>query len=72
MTGAPQSPLAVRVKEVSRLLSVPRSTIYAWIDRGVLPAAKIGEVTLVLWEDVQELLRNHRLPQRREGRQSRG
>ena len=62
MTEARESPLAVRVKEVSRLLSVPRSTIYAWIDRGVLPAAKIGDVTLVLWEDVQELLRSHRLP----------
>ena len=55
-------PMTLRVSQVAKLLGVARSTVYGWVNDGVLPAVKIGKVTLILGEDVQELLRAHRLP----------
>ncbi len=62
MPESPELPRALRVSQVARLLGVARSTVYGWVNDGVLPAVKIGKVTLILGEDMQELLRSHRLP----------
>ncbi len=63
MPESNELPITLRVAEVARRLGVARSTIYAWVSDGLLPASRIGKVTLILWEDVQELLRTHRRPQ---------
>jgi excisionase family DNA binding protein len=45
-SGAP--PLAVSVREATRLLGVSRSTVYRLISRNLLHARKCGNRTLVL------------------------
>ena len=52
-------PLTLRMAEVSRLLNVPRSTAYAWVKTGLLPASQIGMLILVRREAVEKLLRDH-------------
>ena len=63
MPESTELPITLRAAEVARRLGVAKSTIYKWVNDGVLPACRIGKVTLILWEDVQELLRSHRRPQ---------
>jgi excisionase family DNA binding protein len=63
--GVPQAPLTLRVAQIVELLSVPRSTIYRWIELGVLPASRVQNVILVRSSDVEELLQRHSLPSRR-------
>ena len=63
MPESNELPITLRVAHVARLLCVAPSTVYGWVNDGVLPASRIGKVTLILWEDVQELLQTHRRPQ---------
>ncbi len=51
--------LTMRVARAAHVLDVPRSTIYFWIKHGILPAIKIGEVTLIRREEVDKLLLRH-------------
>ena len=37
-----------RVAEVSRILGVPRATVYRWIAEGNLPSIRVGRVLLLL------------------------
>ena len=54
--------MTLRVAQVARLLSVPRSTAYSWVKSGLLEACKVGEVVLVRRESVENFLRSHELP----------
>ena len=40
-------PLFVRVHEASRLLGVPRSTLYREVQRGSIPSRKIGGAVII-------------------------
>jgi len=40
--------LAVSVTEAARLLSVSKSTAYALIEQGLLPAVRVGEKRLIV------------------------
>ena len=61
---AGEQPLTLRPSQIAKLLSVRRSTVYRWVEDGVLPASKIGQVILVQRVDVEALLRSHQLPGR--------
>ena len=54
--------LTYRVDEVSRLLGVPKATIYRWISDGNLPAAHFGRVLLVPVEAIDRLLDERTTP----------
>ena len=54
-------PLTVRVSQVVRLLNVPRSTIYKWVNDGTLPACKVGGIYLIPWNDLQNFLSLHKV-----------
>ncbi len=52
--------LAVSVVEAARMLSLSKSTAYALIEQGILPAVRVGEKRLIVpvkaleaWLDVQ-------------------
>ena len=49
-------PVAYRVSDLSALLRVPRSTLYRWIARGDLGAARVGEVLLIPRREIDRLL----------------
>lgn len=48
--------MAVRVAHAARIADVSPRTIRRWIDRGVLPAVRIGGVRLVLLAELERLL----------------
>jgi len=51
MIDLPQKPL-LRVDEVSQYFDVARSTIYLWIDHGILEAEKIRGVIRITRESI--------------------
>ena len=56
--------MTLRVAQVARLLSMPRSTAYSWVKSGLLEACQVGKVVLVRRESVEKLLRDHELRSR--------
>ena len=63
-------PLTVRVAQVVRLLNVPRSTIYKWVQNGTLPACKVDGIYLIPWDDLQDFLSLHRVKRPKKSRHS--
>jgi excisionase family DNA binding protein len=49
-------PLAVRIEEAARLLSVSQGTVYAWIGNGTLASKKVGRVHLVIYASLEALI----------------
>jgi excisionase family DNA binding protein len=49
-----------RVAEVSRMLGVPKPTIYRWVLRGRLAARQVGRVLLIPADAVDRLLTHSR------------
>ena len=52
-----QAPLAVSVKEASRLLSLSRATLTRLSHNGVFRTVKVGKRTLIPYEELETLLR---------------
>jgi excisionase family DNA binding protein len=52
---AARKPLAT-VLEVATYCSVSRSTVYGWMEAGVLPFVKLGKSRRLRWEDVEALV----------------
>jgi excisionase family DNA binding protein len=48
--------VTLRVPEISRRYSVPRSTLYHWMKIGTLPSIQIGRLVLVRVEDMERVL----------------
>lgn len=44
-------PRALRVSQVAKLLGVARSTVYGWVNDGVLSGCQIGKVVLAPLRD---------------------
>jgi excisionase family DNA binding protein len=57
-SDAPAHPRAHRIADVCALTGLGRTTIYAAIKAGHLPARKYGRSTVVLDEDLAAFLRN--------------
>ncbi len=59
-------PLAISIREATRLLDLSRATVYRLIGKGRLKAVKCGSRTLVPMDSLRELLASLR-PLRRDG-----
>jgi excisionase family DNA binding protein len=57
----------LRVKQVTKILNVPRATVYGWIATGALPSIKIGRVLLIAVDDLEAFLARHRRGDRERG-----
>jgi excisionase family DNA binding protein len=53
------APVTLRVGDLSKRYSVPRSTLYHWMKVGVLPSIQIGRLVLVRVEDMERVLLEH-------------
>ena len=54
-------PIAMRVPEACRYLGIGRSTLYVLIGQGELEYIKLGSSTLVLTENLKELVESRRV-----------
>jgi excisionase family DNA binding protein len=49
---------AYSIKEVSEVTSIGRTSVYSYINRGLLKARKTGKRTIILKEDLDDFLQN--------------
>ena len=54
-----------RVSELSSMLSIPRATLYRLVRTGEIGSLRIGRLVLVPVDELEDLLRRHRVPARR-------
>lgn len=59
MTDPNPDRLTYRPAELARALGVEKSTVYRWMESGVVPSVKIEGVRLIRAEDVRALLARH-------------
>jgi excisionase family DNA binding protein len=52
----PQSPLALRVPDVAKALGITESNCRQMINRGQLPARKLGRRVIILADELQRYL----------------
>ena len=55
-TNSSKPRLTYRVNEVSRMLGVPRTTVYRWVAEGSLPATQVGRILLIPVDAIERLL----------------
>lgn len=60
MTDLPQKPL-LRVDEVATYFDVARSTVYLWIDHGLLQAEKLRGVIRVTRDSIEKFRLSSRI-----------
>ncbi len=60
----------VLVPEVAGVLRVHKSTIYRWIDEGILPAFEVDGVVRLLVRDVKAFIEAHTRANAKKGRQA--
>ena len=57
-----QLPLLLTVAEVAEFLRTTRKAVYAMVERGRLPVARVGRRLLIRRDDLVGLLRESRAP----------
>ena len=60
-SASSEQPRAFTVRQVARQLSMPVSTLYRSIQRGEIPAVKIGGTLRILADDLQKALERARV-----------
>jgi excisionase family DNA binding protein len=53
-------PAILNVSQTAKVLGIQRSTVYKWLNEGVLPGYKVGSAWVILRDEVRDTIRSGR------------